>query len=421
MLDVDVLHHHIRALDKGNDSSRQQAIQSLMQQDEQDWATAPVKVTRSLVGALQHQLGNGGTPTLLRQNAATVLGRMGSRSLPAVGRLIELLEEGNPDRLREAAATALGRIGKEARIAVDPLIKVLANCRTSLAVQAIRALGDIGCADQRVRSALISLWQSAGQSKNGQVQLAMTLCKLRIDAMGLASFLTNTLAANPDSSLRESAAEALAWCNKNEVDVVPALLMAAGNDKDEQVRQAAEAGLAQLRLTPEKAVHLCANQLRESCYAEAALRKSGALAIPALTEALATADAAIREKAARILGSLGELAAAAVPALTKALHDRDHLVRLAAAKSLWNITKNAEIVVPVMVDLLKEKWATVDDAGESRRRYLQTVIEALQRIGPPAKAAITALTQKTKDKNRHVSESARSALKGIAAPAAHQA
>ena len=47
-------------------------------------------------------------------------------------------------------------------------------------------------------------------------------------------------------------------------------------------------------------------------------------------------------------------------------------------------------------------------------RYLQTVIEALWRIGPPAKAAVPALTHKAKDKNRLVSETAVSALKEIA-------
>ena len=52
---------------------------------------------------------------------------------------------------------------------------------------------------------------------------------------------------------------------------------------------------------------------------------------------------------------------------------------------------------------------------------LQTVIEALRRIGPPGKAAIPALMAKTKDKNRLVSESAISALKVIAPDVANEA
>src|SRR5262249_42733884 len=75
------------------------------------------------------------------------------------------------------------------------------------------------------------------------------------------------LAANQDASLRTAAAEALAWCNKNEPDVVPALLSAALNDRREEVRQRAQASLDQLRLSHKKAIQLCVKQLKESPYA----------------------------------------------------------------------------------------------------------------------------------------------------------
>jgi HEAT repeat protein len=144
------------------------------------------------------------------------------------------------------------------------------------------------------------------------------------------------------------------------------------------------------------------------------LRHGGALAVPALIEALGASESQVREKAARTLGSIGELAAKAVPALATALHDKESYVRLAAARGLWNVNKNAEVVVPVLVDLLGENGAAVSDGGESRRRLLQTTIEALRRIGPPAKGSVAALVDLTKDKNRHVSESACGALKEIA-------
>src|SRR5207244_173984 len=131
-------------------------------------------------------------------------------------------------------------------------------------------------------------------------------------------------------------------------------------------------------------------------------------------EALGTEEPSNRVKAARTLGWLGEVAAAAAPALTKALHDSDPDVRLAAAKGLWNITKTADVVVPAFVDLLKVKKAADLEAAETRRRFLQTVMEALRRIGPPATAAVSALTALTKDGNRHIRESALSALQMIA-------
>jgi HEAT repeat protein len=198
------------------------------------------------------------------------------------------------------------------------------------------------------------------------------------------------------------------------VDVVPALLKAALSDKDENVRQTADAGLARLGVSHEQARNLCARQFEDSAYAEAALRQGGRLAVPALLEALGAAGPTTRENAARTLGRLGEAAGEAVPALMAALHDKDRAVRLAVAKGLWNVTKKAEVVIPVLVGLLKVNGAAASDAGEARRRHLQTVIEALGRIGPPASAAVPALLGMAKDNNRHVSESALRALKGIA-------
>lgn len=388
MLDLGKLRHHTQALDKGDDTARRQAVLSLKDHDAKEWATAPPDVMDPLIASLQQQLRSETKQTFIRKEVVTILGNMGLHSEPAMPQLIELLQEGKPEGIREAAAAALGTIG--------------------------RALIDSGCSDQKVRTALSVLWLSPTHSRISQVQVAIALCKLKIDAPGLLRFLTSTLMANQDASLRKSAAEALAWCGKNEVDVVPALLTAALNDKDDKVRQIAEAGLLQLNLSHEKASHLCSKQLKDSSYAETALRNCGQLAVPALIEALGMDDSETRQKAARTLGCLGELAAEAVPALTRALHDKNLDFRLAAAKGLWNITKKAELVVPVLVDLLEEKGAATLEASEPRRRFLQTVIEALSRMGPLAKSAMSALTKKTKDKNRLISESALSALKGIA-------
>jgi len=418
MLDLGQLQDHIQTLEKGEATARQQAIHALKQVEEQAWSAVPVKVMNSLLKALQSQLLSGAKPPSNRQEIATVLGNLGPRAEPAVPQLVELLQEGIPDGIREAAAAALGKIGKDAKPAVDSLIVLITNRRATLANKAVRALSAIGCADHRVQTALGNLWLSPAQPSNTQVQVAIALCKLKIDARGLVRSLTNTLMASQDSSLRKSAAEALAWCSKNDVDVVPALLTAALHDKDEGVRQVAEAGLSQLRLSHAKAIQLCAAQLQDSSYAEPALRNSGQTAVPALIEALEAEAPISREKAARILGCFGETGAQAIPALTAALRDKNLDVRLAAAKALWNISKNPDLVIPVLIGLLEEKWPVANDGGEARRRFLQAVIESLGRIGPPAKAAIPALTQKTKDKNRHISEAAQYALKTVAPAAA---
>jgi hypothetical protein len=244
------------------------------------------------------------------------------------------------------------------------------------------------------------------------VELAVALHKLRIDVTGAVRLLTWTLVANQDASVRRLAAEAFSCCGKNELDVVPALLLAALNDKDETVRELAEASLVHLKLSHEQASLVCSRQLKESLYAEKALRAAGQLAVSGLVEALKVNEPTVQEKALRTLSGLGEVAAGAAPAITKVLLHRNLEVRLAAAKCLWNLTKQPDPVVPVLIELLKAKWPAAN-GDDSRRRYVQTTIEALWRIGPPAIAAIPALTHLTKDHNRHVGESALRAIRHI--------
>jgi HEAT repeat protein len=414
MLDVAQLREHIRALHSATDSSLRPILQALRRHEEQEWSTAPPEVLHALTQALQQQLRNGAKQFFLRQEVVTILGNLGPHSDAVLPHLIEVLQADNPDGLREAAATALGKMGKGARGAVGPLCDVLVQGRAGLAIHAACALSAIGCGDQRVRTALVTFWLLPNLAKPVQVRVAAALCKLRIDAPGVLKFLTSTLVEDASVALRTAAAEALACCDPKEVDVVPALLVAALNDKNEDVRHMAETGLQRLRLSQQKATLLCCLQLKDSCYAELALRQSGRLGVSSLIEALNAEEPALREKAIRILSSLGEGAVDAVPALTAVLHDQDRDVRLAAAKGLWNITKQAEVAVPVLVDLLGVKWAADQASSESRRGFLQTVIEALRRIGPPAQAAAAALLAKTKDQNRLVSESAFRALHAIA-------
>jgi HEAT repeat protein len=414
MHDLPQLHRHILALDSGDETARRQALQSLRQHDEQAWATAPLEECESLVQALKGQLRSGMKRPSAQKEAATILGNLGPRSRSALPQLLELLREGVGEQVREAAATALGKMGKEARAAVGALVQLLADSRPALSAQAARALGNIGCADGRVRAALVRLWPPAPQLRAGSVQVAIALCKLHIPAEGLLGTVTRALMADQDPCLRKAAAEALAWCGKKETDVVPALLAASLGDTNEEVRQLAQAGLDHMRLAHGEAIGLCARQLGESSYAEAALRQSGQLAVPALLEALGREASATRVKAARTLGCLGEAAAAAAPALTAAVHDDDLDVRLAAVKGLWGITQTAEVVVPALVELLAGKGAAGLEAGEPRRRFLQTVMEALGRIGAPAAAAVPALTALAKDDNRHVRESALITLGKIA-------
>src|SRR5262249_53628592 len=156
---------------------------------------------------------------------------------------------------------ALGKIGAKAKSAAPHLFKMLPGCRTTLAVRVILALSDIVGSDANVGAALIELWISPDHSLNTRIQVALALCKLGLEAKGLLPFLTHILAAKQESSIQQLAAEALAWRNKNEVEVIPVLLLAALQDANEKLRQIAENSLKQLELSHENAVALCAEQL----------------------------------------------------------------------------------------------------------------------------------------------------------------
>jgi HEAT repeat protein len=420
ILDVKQLRQDILTLANGNETAKRRALQSLRLHEQNEWATAPVEVSLSVVEALKGQLLKEKAQPFLQKDAVTILGNVGPLSKSAIPQLVELLDSGASDTVREAAAIALGKIGKEAKTAVGPLVELLATSRPALTAHAVRTLGAVGCADGRVRSTLVNLWVPTLQLHSCTAQVAIALCRLHIAAAYLLETLTRTLVTNPDLSLRKAAAEALAWCSKNDVDVVPALLTASLSDTSEEVRQTAQAGLDQMGLSNEKAIDLCARQLGISSYAEGALRKSGPLAVAPLIKALGAKEATIRVQAARTLGCLGEGAAQAIPALTKALHDTDLDVRLSVAKSLWSITKTAGGVVPVLVGLLKVKWTGAGEDSETRRRFLQTVMEALSRIGPPARGATMPLTALSKDNNRHIRESALFALQKIVPTVVHE-
>ena len=419
MVDLREVRSDMNRLGGSNGTAQWEAARSLKRHEPAQWEDVPGDLVKNLVETLREQLprreeANGQRPpSLFRQEVAVILGNIGPRAAPAVPQLADLLADNEAHGVREAAVTALGRIGKPAVPAVEKLLSMLkADCRVTLAVRVARALGDIGKSDQRVQSALMDLWRTSAACPASRVQIAVALCKLRCDAPGLISGLTASLVSSPTTSLRMAAAEALVWCSKSEPDVVPALL-AATFDDDENIRRVAAGGLELMKLTQAKAVQICAAQLRDAPHAETALRRVGEPAVPALIKALADPESVVREKAARALGAIGAPAVEAAATLRKALRDKCSDVRLSAAKALWLVTKEPEPAVDALADLLTDRIHPAPNDAEARRRFLQSVIEALGRIGPPAAAALKPLRRLAKDDNRLIRESATRSVRQI--------
>src|SRR5437867_2727012 len=122
MLEVSHLRLYVLALADGDDTAIRQALQSLRPYDEKEWATVSREATLSIVEALKALLLKGSTHPFPQKDAVTILGNIGPASKSAIPQLTELLHKGVTELVREAAATALGKIGKEAKVAVGPLV-----------------------------------------------------------------------------------------------------------------------------------------------------------------------------------------------------------------------------------------------------------------------------------------------------------
>ncbi len=271
MLELAQIQRCIHALESSDEESRRETIHFLKGVDADVWTNIPRKALPPLVQVLQRLLESGSKSLPTRNEIIVVLGQMGPAAGSAIPQLVGLLADGNADAVREAAATALGRMGSDARAAIDPLILLLSHSRTSLAVQALRALVLVGGRDERLATALTELWQLSSLGLNVRIELAIAMCKSKIDGGDALAFLTWTAAVNPAANERRAAVGALAFCSRNQPEVVAVLVRAALTDKDEEVRKVADASLAQLRLTRSKALEICARQLADSAHAEAAL------------------------------------------------------------------------------------------------------------------------------------------------------
>jgi HEAT repeat protein len=159
-----------------------------------------------------------------------------------------------------------------------------------------------------------------------------------------------------------------------------------------------------------------------------AMGDKAASAVPALATALADSSANVKAHAAWALGKIGKAAESAVPTLGGLVADEDPVVRRQAIHAVLAIGADPKVTMPMVTKLLEEadpaiRMRVLNALAETGAPAVPRLIGALQNdkaaywaclvaqdMGPVAKDAIPALTERIKDKRPQVRREAILAL-----------
>jgi HEAT repeat protein len=244
------------------------------------------------------------------------------------------------------SAYALTCIGDAARPA---LIEALKSEETEIRLGAAKALGGMG---PRAKDAVPALIENLGHADDAvRVEVTETLGAIGADAVGpLAKFL-----ASPDPRLRAGSARSLGAIGAAAAAAGSILIERAKNDTEVSVRAAALAALPKLGLAQEQIVPALVVALRDDREELRSAAINGLLlvrqpekaAVPAVASLLADKNPAVIERAVYVLGRYGPASKAFVPALVSTAA-RTQPVGAVYADAL------IEIGSPVVPELLKQ-------------------------------------------------------------------
>ncbi len=361
-----------------------------------------------------------------RLGAARSLGDMGANAKGAVPGLIKSLAD-RDSLVRSAAAHSLGQIGPGAAsavpamvtafkrasgfdkgiigpaigaigpLAVPALIELSQDSNENTrweAVRAIRIVGPgAGAAEKRLNELL-------SDQSIIRVEAAFALWKIRprpalINVFALAL-------ADPDEFARSSAADHLAEIGPDAVPAMPGLIRALA-DTSGSVRGLAARALGKFgpraKIAVPALLRVAAHPGEWSTLNET-VKRIGPEAVPALIHGLDDPEyPAGHVPAAVALGQFGPLAAAAVPRIRALLANSRGEARVSLAQTLWRIDRDSSALAVLIALIRKEDFMVQARA-----------FDALEEIGPDAKAAIPMLIEMLDHKNRFLREHATKVL-----------
>jgi HEAT repeat protein len=362
----------------------------------------------------------GDKDVLVRRDAAGALGSMGKPAAAAAEPLIKLVKSEADEVVKKTALDSLGHLaGPEHRKLAAGLEEVLADKDAEVALGAAIVLARIG-GEESARA--LPVLQKALKDPDAHVQEVATASLVSLGPIAepamydLADTLTN--AKNP-TIVRRNAALAIAHIGAAAKPVVPSLVQALKPSQPLQVRQFAAEALAQMKYPANEA------------------------ALPAVLKAIAEdSDSLVRQKCVWSLFTMEDVKKnGADKVLAKVLEETSSemaLVRYDAARKLANALREEapDKTVDVLLHMLGNKTLNVYNRTNARvegvgteatsgqanvkadtggdARYMAA--EALAWLGDKAKKrpeVIEALKNATKDKDQHLSDAAKQALKDL--------
>jgi HEAT repeat protein len=390
---------------------------------------------KPLVDALKSDRG-----TWIREGAARALLQIGPKASEAVPTLTSLV--GDPD----AAVAFAGALALRAIVPDDmktavagPILAALNDGNESVRREATAALGKIVLD----RAAVPRLLQSLN-STDSSVTTAVTLALRKVGVEGVGPLLAEFQRKENTPSARAGAARALGLLGPLAKDAVP-VLSGALKDLAPSMRLVVAVALGKIDPTSQVGVEILDPVLKalkdpKTTYSGRleAVQILGRIqprkaAVPALVQALSSADYAVRNAATTALRMLG--GEAVEPMLAELKPDTKIQVWLVVVQALGNLGPQAKGAVPQLVQSIKKGQdpnlysalvTALSQIGEAAVPQLTQALQhgsdtwvrvgasqALGRIGPPAKGAVGALRAALGDPDQEIRFAASVALGGI--------
>jgi HEAT repeat protein len=353
----------------------------------------------------------------VRVRAAAMLARIGRTAGAAVPKLAELLNDKSPE-VQLAAAEALAAVGPAARPAIPELAKKVEGKDDDLARAAIGALRTLGPVAAPAVPSLARAIQADDRSLC--VDAAQALAAIGPEARPAVPTLAKQL-GSPQSRKDERLAilQAVAAIGKPAAEAIPTVTKLLG-DKDPAIRVTAADTLGRIGAADPEAVSKLTGSLGDAHLAVRIAGLKALAAVGARTAAPdikklqeASADSAVKVWTAAALVAIGSEEEANLNLVLSALKDRTAAgkgARLTAIEAVELLGPRARAAVPELIAALKDRTPVARKDGEQVRGR---AARALGRLA--VKEAIPPLTEMLRDPDRGARRVAAEAL-GLIGP-----